>query len=186
MCLIPSTKNCLIAEEDITVYKYVSMRLRIKEGNYEGRLIHPEETVMNKTFYANNVLEPVWISPFVNEDFVNECRPLVYTPGETINEPAFKGENLCEVNLGLHSYAVLEDAMIRADIFKVAEGASAVLECVIPKGMRYWKSVPTLHDNQYCSESLRVKKVVYTQCTSVVGNSCFAPEKVTPGMSESI
>jgi hypothetical protein len=111
---------------------------------------------------------------------------LVYTPGETINEPAFKGENLCEVNLGLHSYAVLEDAMTRADIFKFADGATAVLECVIPKGTRYWKSVPALRDNQYCSESLRVKKVVYTQCTSVVGNSCFAPEKVTPGMPESM
>lgn len=180
MCLIPSTKNCLIAEEDITVYKYVSMRLCVREGNYEGRLIHPEETVMNKTFYADTVFDPVWISPFERKN------PLIYPLGETINEPMFKGENLCEVNLGLHSYAKLEDAMARADVFKFADGATAVLECVIPKGTRYWKSVPALHDNQYCSESLQVKKVVYTQCTVTVGNSCFAPEKVTPGMSESM
>lgn len=180
MCLIPNTKNCLIAEEDITVYKYVSMRLRVKGGKFDGMLMHPENTVMNKTFYANTVLEPVWISPFEREN------PLIYMPGETINEPAFKGENLCEVNLGLHSYAVFEDAMSRADIFRFADGATAVLECVIPKGTRYWKSVPALHDNQYCSESLRVEKVVYTQCTSVVGNSCFAPEKMIPGESESM
>lgn len=180
MCLIPNTKNCLIAEEDITVYKYVSMRLRVKGGKFDGMLMHPENTVMNKTFYANTVLEPVWISPFEREN------PLIYMPGETINEPAFKGENLCEVNLGLHSYAVFEDAMSRADVFRFADGATAVLECVIPKGTRYWKSVPVLHDNQYCSESLRVEKVVYTQCTSVVGNSCFAPEKMIPGESESM
>lgn len=186
MCLIPSTKECLTAKKDITVYKYVSMRLRVKEGNYEGRLIHPEETVMNETFYIDTVFEPVWISPFVNEDFVKECRPLVYTPGETINEPRFETKNVAEVKYGMHSYAELEDAMTRADIFKFADGATAVLECVIPKGTRYWKSVPTLYDNQYCSESLQVKKVVYTQCTEVVKYSDFAPEKVIPGMPESM
>lgn len=180
MCLIPNTKNCLIAEEDITVYKYVSMRLRVKEGNYEGMLIHPEETVMNKTFYANTVLEPVWISPFERNN------PLIYTPGETINEPRFETKNVAEVRYGLHSYMEFEDAMTRADIFKFADGATAVLECVIPKGTRYWKSIPALHDNQYCSESLQVKKVVYTQCTEVVKYSDFAPKKTAPGMSESI
>lgn len=177
MCLIPNTKNCIIAEEDITVYKYVSMRLRVKGG---VSLIHPEEVAMNKRYWNGTLFEPVWISPFERKN------PLIYTPGETINEPMFKGENLCEVNLGLHSYAVFEDAMSRADVFKFADGATAVLECVIPKGTRYWKSVPALHDNQYCSESLRVEKVVYTQCTEAVKYSDFAPKKTTPGMSESM
>ena len=177
MCLIPSTKNCLIAEEDITVYKYVSMRLRVKGG---VALIHPEEVAMNKRYWNGTAFDPVWISPFERKN------PLIYTLGETINEPMFKGESLCEVNFGLHSYRDSEDAMSRADVFKFADGATAVLKCVIPKGTRYWKSVTVRHDNQYCSESLRVEKVVYTQCTVVVGNSDFAPEKVTPGMSESI
>jgi hypothetical protein len=180
MCLIPDTKNCLIAEEDITVYKYASMRLRVKEGNYNGRLVHPEEVAMNKRHWIDTEFESVWISPFMNK-----C-PVIYTEGETINEPMFKGENLCEVNLGLHSYAVFEDAMSRADVFKFADGATAVLECVIPKGTRYWKSVRSPHDDQYCSESLRVKKVVYTQCTATVADSGFAPEKVIPGMPESM
>lgn len=186
MCLVPNTKNCLIAEEDITVYKYVSMRLRVKGGKYDGMLVHPEDAAMNKNYWIDTVLEPVWISPFINETFMNECRPVVYTEGETIVEPMFKGENLQEVNLGLHSYMDLEDAMTRADVFKFADGATAVLECVIPKGARYWKSIPALHDNQYCSESLQVKKVVYTQCTEVVKYSDFAPKKTTPSMSESI
>lgn len=181
MCLIPNTKNCLIAEEDIKAYKYVSMRLRIKEGNYEGMLIHPEEVAMNKKHWIDTMLEPVWVSPFENKN------PLIYTPGETINEPRFEEKNnMLEVRYGLHSYVDLEDAMTRADIFKFADGATAVLECVIPKGTRYWKSIPALHDNQYCSESLQVKKVVYTQCTEVVKYSDFAPKKTTPGMSESI
>lgn len=180
MCLIPNTKNCLIAEEDITVYKYVSMRLHVKEGNYKGRLIHPEEAVMNKVYYMDTVFEPVWISPF------ERTNPLIYTLGETINEPRFETENVGEVNLGLHSYADMEDAMMRADIFKFTDGATAVLECVIPKGTRYWKSVRSPHDDQYCSESLRVKKVVYTQCTEVVKYSDFAPKKTTPSMSESM
>lgn len=177
MCLIPSTKNCLIAEEDITVYKYVSMRLRAKGG---VSLIHPEVVAMNKRQWNDTAFDPVWISPFERKN------PLIYTPGETINEPKFKGEALYEVNLGLHSYAVFEDAMSRADVFKFADGATAVLECVIPKGTRYWKSVRSPHDNQYCSESLRVEKVVYTQCTEVVKYSDFAPKKTTPGTSESM
>lgn len=180
MCLVPNTKNCLIAEEDITVYKYVSMRLRVKEGNYKGMLVHPEEAVMNYCMDTDTVLEPVWISPFQNSN------PVIYMPGETINEPKFETKNVAEVRYGLHSYMELEDAMTRADVFKFADGATAVLECVIPKGTRYWKSVLSQRDNQYCSESLRVEKAVYTQCTEVVRNSDFAPEKTTPGMSESM
>ena len=179
-------KNCLVAEEDITVYKYVSMRLRVKGGRFDGMLMHPEDVAMNKSQWIDTVLEPVWISPFINESFMNECRPVVYTEGETIVEPTFKGENLQEVNLGLHSYAELEDAVTRANVFKFADGATAVLECVIPKGARYWKSVYALHDNQYCSESLRVGKVIYTQCTEVVKYSDFMPEKTASGESESM
>lgn len=186
MCLIPNTKNCLIAEEDIMVYKYVSMRLHVKGGEFDGMLLHPEDVAMNKSQWIDTVLEPVWISPFMNESFMNECRPVVYTEGETIVEPRFKGENLQEVNLGLHSYAEFEDAKARADVFRFADGATAALECVIPKGARYWKSVYALHDNQYCSESLRAEKVIYTQCTEVVANSGFAPEKTASGKPESI
>ena len=183
MCLIPNTNNCLIAGEDITVYKYASMRLRAKGGRLDGILVHPEDAAMNKNHWVGTELEPVWISPFMSK-----C-PVIYTEGETIVEPMFKGENLCEVNFGLHSYAKLEDAMARADVFRFADGMTAVLECVIPKGTRYWKSidVPDVDTpDQYCSEALQVKKAVYTQCTETVANSDFVPKKAAPGGSTSV
>ena len=57
---------------------------------------------------------------------------------------------------GLHTFARSMDAILRANTFATVDGGSGMLECVIPKGTRYWTN-----GDEYCSETLEVKELIY-------------------------
>lgn len=168
MCLYSLSDEYSVAEEDITVYKYVAKRYRVSEGRFTGATITVQSYWGNREYYGDNP-ETVWKSPYNHK--------LEYPVGETVRDHAFQehpwpGESMTEVTDitgnkdyayriegGLHTFEDIEVARGRAAGFKSIDMENGVLECVIPKGTRYWKGWGRLCP-EYCSEALRVVRVV--------------------------
>lgn len=156
MCLFVNKPKCSVAERDITVYKYVAKRARILEGKYAGAVMHEKE--LKSEWWKMFESETIWVSPY------NTCNYIIYKPGENLTDPMFQDttEHYTEgigfkVFNGLHTFARSRDAVLRAEIFADTDGGSGVLECVIPKGTRYWVNEDC---DEYCSESLEIRELV--------------------------
>lgn len=158
MCLYVDSKEkeCKVADCDITVYKYVAKRIKLTDvclksmhGAYtkDFELLHQKQT------------EFVWVSPYCKDTMKIE-----YKPGETVTDKQFESvatkfyplSEVYGIFNGLHTFANESSAKDRACNFTTIDGWTGVLECVIPAGTRYWTN-----DNEYCSESLRVEKLVF-------------------------
>lgn len=154
MCLYVDTKEYSIAEEDITVYKYAVKRVKILEGDYAGIILHKENNYyMWWTVFENEIL---WVSPY------RESNYLIYKPGTTLTDPEFQciaesyaNRGYCIFH-GLHTFAWLKDAILRANTFAEMDGGAGVLKCVIPRGTKYWTD-----GTEYCSEVLEVKELIF-------------------------
>jgi hypothetical protein len=160
MCLFVDTRKCEVAEEDIVVYKYVAKRIKILEGDHAGLVMHRDDAnyVWWKTIKSEIKSEIVWVSPY------QTCSYVIYKPGITLTDPRFQ-DTACDKGVestgykifnGLHTFAWSKDAILRAETFVTVDGGSGVLECVIPKGTRYWTD-----GDEYCSEKLEVKELIY-------------------------
>ena len=138
------------------MYKYVAKRARILEGKYAGAVMHEKE--MKCEWWKMFESETIWVSPY------NTCSYIIYRPGENLTDPKFQdtaehhtvGIEFRVFN-GLHTFARLRDAVIRAEMFADIDGGSGVLKCVIPKGTRYWVNEDR---DEYCSESLEIRELV--------------------------
>lgn len=158
MCLFVNTRKCEVAEEDIVVYKYVAKRIKILEGRHAGTVMHRENA--DRAWWKTVKSEIVWVSPY------HTCSYIIYKPGEILTDPRFqdtagswaKSVEAAEYRVynGLHTFARSKDAVVRAETFATVDGGSGVLECVIPKGTRYWTN-----GDEYCSEKLEVKELIY-------------------------
>lgn len=151
MCLYVDEKECKVADHDITVYKYVARRAKSVDGTY------------TKSFklLSRKQLELVWVSPYCRETMKIE-----YKLGEIILDEQFEAiakefytfSQLYGIFHGLHTFADESSAKDRACNFTTTDGWNGVLECVIPAGTRYWTDIDR---SEYCSESLRVEKLVF-------------------------
>lgn len=145
----------MVATEDITVYKYVQKR-------YGEKRITPEffyklsSDCRSKEEY--NIVK--WVSPYTGRT--------EYVENTVIKDPLFQDtakkcgydseEYKYEVTFGLHSFGSMEDAVGKARMFAYLDLENGIIECVIPKGTKYWKGAEWVND--YCSESLQIKSVV--------------------------
>lgn len=151
MCLYIDSKEkeCKVADCDITVYKYVAKCVKSVDGVY----------TKDFKLLRRKGIELVWVSPYCKD-----IMKIEYKPGETISDEQFEAvatklhplsDSYCIFN-GLHTFANKSSAKDRACSFTSIDGWTGVLECVIPAGTRYWTD-----GNEYCSESLRVEKLVF-------------------------
>lgn len=157
MCLFTNTNRCKVADCDITVYKYVAKRVWIHDSRAEKKLVKQDDENYCWRHYAN---EFVWVSPY------RIMSKTIYNIGSTIVDGSFQrttekknwASDFFIVERGLHAYANETDAVILANTFVDADSGSGVLECVIPKGTRYWVSEDR---KEYCAETLKVNSLVY-------------------------
>lgn len=156
MCLFTNTNKCSVAECDIIVYKYVAKRVRILDPKLENKLVKQDDD--NSWQYC--VHDFVWVSPY------RLMSKTIYNIGSTIVDGNFQKTTarmdstftFFIVERGLHAYADMSDAVLRANFFTNADGGSGVLKCVIPKGTHYWVNEDT---REYCAETLKVDSLVY-------------------------
>lgn len=151
MCLhIDSNeKECKVADCDITVYKYVAKREKSIDGVYTKSFKLPRQ----------KGVELAWVSPYCKD-----IMKIEYKPGETVTDEQFEAvatkfyplSDSYGIFHGLHAFANESSAKDRACSFTSIDGWTGVLECVIPAGTRYWTN-----GYEYCSESLRVGKLVF-------------------------
>lgn len=156
MCLFVDTKECSIAEEDITVYKYVAKRIRILEGDYANTILNKDDNYYTWWRVFDN--EILWVSPYRERNYT------VYKPGEIVTDPNFQCSTECFADadmgycvfFGLHTFACSNDAVVRANTFAEVDGGAGVIECVIPKGTKYWTN-----GSEYCSETLEMRALIF-------------------------
>lgn len=158
MCLYSKTKECQVAEEPITVYKYVAKEYEILDGPYEGvrmkiDALHDMKEKPLKT-------KPVFMSPYYPSANVT------YLVGETVKDNNFRATAMEKyygalervesiVDHGLHTFKYQKDADIRAKHFVSIDCETAVLRCIIPAGARYFEG-----DDDYCSDTLVVEEIL--------------------------
>ena len=135
MCLYTNKEKPEVAEEDITVYKYVK---KVREASGKVRLMSP---YTEKIEYTEDTL----------------IKDPLFRPTADLTDDG-RGEFRYEVSYGLHSFGSKEDAVDRAKISRYLDAENCVVECVIPKGARYWKGGELI--NYYCSDELYVKGIV--------------------------
>lgn len=160
MCLYVDEKECTVAEHDITVYKYVAKRVETVDG-------------YTKSFklLCQKRIKSVWVSPYCKDTMKIE-----YKPGETVSDGRFEAvatkfyplSNSYGIFHGLHTFADESSAKDKACNFTEIDGWTGVLECVIPAGTRYWTN-----GREYCSESLRVEKLVFQSYESYLKDLVF-------------
>lgn len=79
-----------------------------------------------------------------------------YTSELIVIDRWLRENNIIEV--GLHSYTQLEDAMLDA---RWEDVNFAIVECIIPKGAKYYQG-EFGHDASYASDQLKYDKVLFT------------------------
>lgn len=160
MCLYSNTKKCQVAEEPITVYKYVAKKYEILDGVHEGRRLNIDALNTLAKWEKPVKTKPVFASPYYPRANVT------YLVGETIKDDTFQPVAKEEysvaferiefsVNHGLHTSKYLKDADIRAKGFAIIDYETAVLRCTIPAGARYFEG-----EDDYCSDTLVVEEVL--------------------------
>ena len=165
MCLYSNTKEFKVAEEPITVYKYVAKKYEILDGERKGvrmniDALHLYNMTNCETPAKPLKTKPVFVSPYYPSANV------VYTAGETIKDNTFQATatekyyNTLErveftVDYGLHTHRYQKSAEIRAKNFVSVDYETAVLRCTIPVGAYYYEG-----DDEYCSDTLVVEEVL--------------------------
>lgn len=160
MCLYSKTKECQVAEEPITVYKYVAKKYDILDGKHKGARMHIDALRVIAMWEKPLKTNPVFVSPYYPSANVT------YPVGETIKDDNFQAtateryySTLQRVEItvdhGLHTSKYQKDADIRAKHFVTIDYETAVLRCTIPAGARYFEG-----DDDYCSDTLVVEEVL--------------------------
>ena len=74
----------------------------------------------------------------------------------------FDQDNDDVINFGLHSFAVLERAILLYCLYKhdTDRADVSLVKCIIPKGARYYEGYDCGYNSGYCSESLIIKEEV--------------------------
>lgn len=157
MCLYSETKECRVAEEPITVYKYVAKKYKILDGAHKGERVNINALRDMRDKSAKT--KPVFVGPYYPSASV------AYLVGETVKDDNFQAvarEKYCNVlgpeftvDYGLHTFKYQKDADMRAKGFVSIDYETAVLRCTIPAGARYYEG-----DVEYCSDTLVVKEVL--------------------------
>ena len=160
MCLYSKTKECQVAEEPITVYKYVAKKYDILDGKHKGGRMHIDALRLIAMWEKPLKTKPVFVSPYYPSANVT------YLVGEIIKDNNFQATATEKyfsalerveftVDHGLHTSKYLKDADIRAKHFVTIDYETAVLRCTIPAGARYFEG-----DDDYCSDTLVVEEVL--------------------------
>lgn len=162
MCLYSKTRECQVAEEPITVYKYVAKKHEILDGEHKGeRMSIDALRLYAMTQWGKPVkAKPVFVSPYYPSANVT------YSVGETTKDNNFRATAMEKyygalehvesiVDHGLHTSKYQKDADIRAKHFVTIDYETAVLRCTIPIGARYFEG-----DDDYCSDTLVVEEVL--------------------------
>ncbi len=160
MCLYSKTKECQVAEEPITVYKYVAKKYDILDGEHKGARLDIDALRVIAMCVKPLKKKPVFVSPYYPSTNVT------YLVGETIKDNNFQATATEKyysalerveftVDHGLHTSKYSKDADIRAKNFVNIDYETAVLRCTIPAGARYFEG-----DGEYCSDTLVVEEVL--------------------------
>lgn len=160
MCLYSKTKECQVAEEPITVYKYVAKKYDILDGEHTGRRMHIDALRLIAMWEKPLKTKSVFVSPYYPSANVT------YLVGETIKDNSFQATATEKyysalerfeyiVDRGLHTSKYQKDADIRAKHFVTIDYETAVLRCTIPAGARYFEG-----DDDYCSDTPVVEEVL--------------------------
>lgn len=133
MCLRTRKQKPLVAENDITVYKVLSIKSVEKDTPSEDDFLYT----------------PVTNTKVKIGDFINAKLKTTYL---------FRVFGVYEVGAeGVHSFINLRDA--RAMSISHGSFTYKVFECTIPKGTEYWVGITT---TEIASKKLLVKRVVHT------------------------
>lgn len=160
MCLYSKTKEFKVAEEPITVYKYVSKKYDILDGEHKGRRMHIDALRVIAMWEKPLKTKPVFVSPYFPGANVT------YSVGETVKDDTFQATATEKyysalecvefiVDHGLHTSKYQKFAEIRAKNFVCVDHETAVLRCTIPAGARYYEG-----DDEYCSDTLVVEEIL--------------------------
>lgn len=168
MCLYTNSKEFKVAEEPITVYKYVAKKYEILDGEHKGEMLNID-ALHAVTLCMSQQEKPVKAKPVFVSPYYPSAK-VVYSVGETIKDDTFQtaaretysGSSVLIVEHGLHTSECSKDADRRAEGFVPIDYETAVLRCTIPAGARYYEG-----DGEYCSDTLVVEEVMREyECTS--------------------
>lgn len=186
MCLYSKTKECQVAEEPITVYKYVAKRYEILDGEHKGERISIDALRFYTMTQGGKPVKakPVFASPYYPSANVT------YLVGETIKDNSFQATAMEEfqatpmekyygalgcvksiVDRGLHTFKYRKEADYRAHLFVSTDYETAVLRCTIPAGARYFEGYSP---HQYCSDTLVVEEVL-KEYVHPISEDCHVP-----------
>lgn len=160
MCLYSNSKECQVAEEPITVYKYVAKKYDILDGEHKGSRLDIDALHVISMLEKPPKTKPVFVSPYY------PSANITYLVDETIKDDNFQATATEKyygalervefiVDHGLHTSKNSKDADIRAKDFVTIDYETAVLKCTIPTGARYFEG-----DDDYCSDTLVVEEVL--------------------------
>lgn len=165
MCLYSNSKEFKVAEEPITVYKYVAKKYEILNGERKGMRMKIDDLHLYNMTRCETPVKPLKTKPvFVSPYYQNAN--ITYSVGETIMDDTFQATaeekyyialECVEfiVDYGLHTSKYLKDADRRAEGFVSVDYETAVLRCTIPAGAKYYEG-----DDEYCSDTLVVEEVM--------------------------
>lgn len=118
MCLTNiTTKEPLIADKDIIVYKHI--------------------TRFGETFKTSYRYSPV----IIGEEYKSKLKKYI--------------NNESKLDIGLHSYCNEDDARVGAERYE-----EVLVECLIPKGSKYYKGLFCFKEECYASNKLRYVKIL--------------------------
>lgn len=145
MCLITRMTEPVVADSDITVYKIMVSRAKRDKEILEAPVMPDFRYKAGKPYRVKD-------RRFADTESRDE-----YTT----------------VRYGFHSFLYNSGAMLALDCYNKIDGSDlamhgkryCIVECVIPKGARYYHSIEACPYTELCSQELVVKRVLeYAEC----------------------